>query len=336
MQQISQRLPLNKIIDHPVNASIYRDNFDDDLVESIKQNGVLTPIVVCKHAGGSYVCLSGHRRRQAAGVLGLTEIPCLIYREEIPDWQQVLMVVESNRQRTKTVEVLARETEALAKAKEQQATARKKAGKKAVDDLGSHVNAGSKKDGRALEQAAKETGLGGHVHAKKAIEVVAKIDELEKAGQTEAAEELRETLNEKSVSAAHRKAKGEEPPPEPETTPEIVLDAFDCPVPEDLAEVFRTRDDYHDVLNLVTQLKKAVNGLLNGPGGRWLHKTEVDSLIRDLRRTIDFGQPYTECGMCQRDPKKREKCDACKHRGYVNEMAYGNQTQAGKDWIKAR
>ena len=63
---IKQDLALSKIIDHPINASIYRDNFDDELVESIKANGVLSPIVVCKHPGGSFVCLSGHRRRQAA------------------------------------------------------------------------------------------------------------------------------------------------------------------------------------------------------------------------------------------------------------------------------
>ena len=327
---IKQDLALSKIIDHPINSSIYRDNFDDELVESVKANGVLSPIVVCKHPGGSYVCLSGHRRRQAAKLAGLTEIPCLMYREDLPEWQQVLIIVESNRQREKTVEMLARETEALAKAKEQQAAARKKAGKKVADDLG--VN--SPEGRRAITEAAKETGLGARQKAERAIEVVAKIDELEAAGQTEEAEELRETLNEKSVSAAHRKAK--QPEPEPEASPEIVLDAFDCPVPEDLADVFRARDDYREVLNQLTQLKKAVNGLLNGPGGRWLHKTEVDSLIKDLRRTIDFGQPYTECGMCQRNPKKRETCDACKHRGYVNEMAYGNQTQAGKDWIKAR
>jgi len=40
--------------------------------------------------------------------------------------------------------------------------------------------------------------------------------------------------------------------------------------------------------------------------------------------------------MCQRDPKKRETCDACKHRGYVNQMAYGNQTAAAKVWLESR
>ena len=194
----------------------------------------------------------------------LTEVPCLLYREDLPEWQQVLIIVESNRQRAKTVEMLARETEALAKAKEQQATARKKAGKKASADLRENFPEGSE-EGRAMAEEAKETGIGSRPTAKKAIEVVKKIDELEAAGQTEEAEELRETLNQKSVSAAHRKATAEE---DAETKPESdeVFDVFGVPVPDDLAEIFATRDDYAAVLNQVTQLKKAVNGLLNGPG----------------------------------------------------------------------
>jgi len=330
---IKQDLALTKIIDHPINASIYRDNFDDELVESIKANGVLSPIVVCKHPGGSYVCLSGHRRRQAAKLAGLTEVPCLMYREDLPEWQQVLIIVESNRQRAKTTEMLARETEALAKAKEQQAAARKKAGKKAPEDLVSNLKQGSKKDGLALEQAAKETGLGGHVTAAKAIDVVHKIDELEAAGQTQAAEELRETLNEKSVSAAHRKAKDPEPEP---VANDAVLDAFKKPVPDELAEVFASREEYREVLNLLTTVKKRLNEILKGPGGRWLSKTEVDTNLADLRRCVDFGQPHTECGMCQRDAKKRVTCFACKNRGYVNQMAFGNQSAEAKVWLESR
>jgi ParB-like chromosome segregation protein Spo0J len=332
---IKQDLALSKIIDHPINSSIYRDNFDDELVESVRQNGVLSPIVVCKHPGGSYVCLSGHRRRQAAKLAGLTEVPCLMYREDLPEWQQVLIIVESNRQRAKTTEMLARETEALAKAKEQQAAARKKAGKKVSDDLGLNLAAGSEK-GRAIVQAAEQTGIGSRMTAEKAIDVVHKIDELEAAGETEAAEELRETLNEKSVSAAHRKAKQPEPEPEDETTGPVILDAFDIAVPAELAEVFVYRDEFKRVLSLLTQVKKAVNELMKTPGGKWLHKTDIDSQFMDLRRAIDFGQPYTVCGMCRGDAKKQASCDGCKHRGFVNEMAYGNQTAEAKEWIKSR
>lgn len=333
---IKQDLALSKIIDHPINASIYRDNFDDELVESVKANGVLSPIVVCKHPGGSYVCLSGHRRRQAAKLAGLTEVPCLMYREDLPEWQQVLIIVESNRQREKTVEMLARETEALAKAKEQQAKERLKTRKKAVDEPCKDFNKAAGEPGRAMEQAARETGIGSHVTAKKAIEVVAKIDELEKAGETAAAEELREVLNEKSVSAAHRKAKQPEPEPEDETTGPVILDAFDIPVPAELAEVFVYRDEFRRVLSLLTQAKKAVNELMKTPGGKWLHKTDIDSQFMDLRRAIDFGQPYTVCGMCRGDAKKQASCDGCKHRGFVNEMAFGNQTAEAKEWIKNR
>ena len=332
---IKQDLALSKIIDHPINSSIYRDNFDDELVESVRQNGVLSPIVVCKHPGGSYVCLSGHRRRQAAKLAGLAEVPCLMYREDLPEWQQVLIIVESNRQRAKTTEMLARETEALAKAKEQQAAARKKAGKKVSDDLGLNLAAGSEK-GRAIVQAAEQTGIGSRMTAEKAIDVVHKIDELEAAGETEAAEELRETLNEKSVSAAHRKAKQPEPEPEDETTGPVILDAFDIAVPAELAEVFVYRDEFKRVLSLLTQVKKAVNELMKTPGGKWLHKTDIDSQFMDLRRAIDFGQPYTVCGMCRGDAKKQASCDGCKHRGFVNEMAYGNQTAEAKEWIKSR
>lgn len=333
---IKQDLALSKIIDHPINSSIYRDNFDDELVESVRQNGVLSPIVVCKHPGGSYVCLSGHRRRQAAKLAGLVEVPCLMYREDLPDWQQVLIIVESNRQRAKTTEMLARETEALAKAKEQQAAARKKAGKKASDDLPKNFTEGSPEAGEALDLAAKETGIGSRPTAKKAIEVVKKIDELEAAGQTEEAEELRETLNEKSVSAAHRKAKDPKPEPEDETTGPVILDAFDIAVPAELAEVFVYREEFKRALSMLTQVRKVVNELMKTPGGKWLHKTDLDSQFIDLRRAIDFGQPYTVCGMCRGDAKKRESCDGCKRRGFVNEMAFGNQTAEAKEWIKSR
>lgn len=333
---IKQDLALSKIIDHPINASIYRDNFDDELVESVRQNGVLSPIVVCKHPGGSYVCLSGHRRRQAAKLAGLTEVPCLMYREDLPEWQQVLIIVESNRQREKTVEMLARETEALAKAKEQQAKERLKTRKKAVDEPCKDFNKAAGEPGRAMEQAARETGIGSHVTAKKAIEVVAKIDELEKAGETAAAEELRETLNEKSVSAAHRKAKQPEPEPEDETAGPVILDALDIAVPAELAEVFVYRDEFKRALSMLTQVRKVVNELMKTPGGKWLHKTDIDSQFIDLRRAIDFGQPYTVCGMCRGDSKKQASCDGCKRRGFVNEMAFGNQTAEAKEWIKSR
>jgi ParB-like chromosome segregation protein Spo0J len=326
---IKQDVELAKIIDHPINASIYRDNFDDDLVESIKQNGVLSPVIVCKHSGGSYVCLSGHRRRQAAKLAGLTSVPCLIYREEVPEWQQVLIIVESNRQRAKTVEMLARETEALASAKAQQAEIRKKAGKKSESDL----RANSPEGRRSVAEAAKETGLGARKKAEQAIAVVHKIDELEAAGESEKADELRATLNEKSVLAAHKAATEE---PEEKAVGAGPVDHFKKPVAADFAEAFATRDEFKALLSDLTQIRKKLKSLATGPGGKWLHLQEAESALKDLRVVVDFAQPYTECGFCQRDPVKRETCDGCKHRGWVCEKAFGNFTNAAKAWVEGR
>lgn len=59
-----------------------------------------------------------------------------------------------------------------------------------------------------MDQAAKATGLGSRKTAEKTIEVVHKIDELKAAGDVTTAAELADTLNNKSVKAAHDKATG--------------------------------------------------------------------------------------------------------------------------------
>ena len=205
---ILQELPLEKILNHEVNLSIYGTKIDDDLVKSIEKIGVTHPIHVVKHKGGSFVCLSGHRRKQHAQIAGLTKINCLVARQEMTEAEQVVFLCESNRQRVKTTEQLARETEALSEAYGTVAKERQKRGKKPEPDLVKNVSQGRAEDNLAITQAAKETGIGSRPTAEKAIEVVHAIDAATEAGDTETAEELRETLNNKSVKAAHEKATG--------------------------------------------------------------------------------------------------------------------------------
>jgi ParB family chromosome partitioning protein len=69
----------------------------DALVESIKQQGILSPLIVRPSETGEYEVISGHRRLHAAEKAGLTEVPALIYplsREEA-----AIAVVDSNLQR---------------------------------------------------------------------------------------------------------------------------------------------------------------------------------------------------------------------------------------------
>jgi hypothetical protein len=86
----------------------------------------------------------------------------------------------------------------------------------------------------------------------------------------------------------------------------------------------------------LTQLKRKLKALSSGAGGKWLHYQEAESALKDLKIIVDFAMPYTECGFCQRDAKKRQSCDACKHRGWVCEKAYGNFTNAAKGWVQSR
>ena len=54
---------------------VLEDESMDELVESIKQSGVLSPIVARPHPEGGYEILSGHRRVKACELLGIEEVP---------------------------------------------------------------------------------------------------------------------------------------------------------------------------------------------------------------------------------------------------------------------
>ncbi len=337
MQTVYQKLRLNQIIDHPINHAIYADNFDDDLVESVRVNGVLNPITVCKHPGGSFVCLSGHRRRQAAKLAGLTEVPAMVIRDDVPEYLQVIMVIESNRQRDKTPEQKTRETTELAKARAFEAKTRMKAGKKQESDPRKNFSEGQDDSKRALAQAAKETGLGSRPTAEKAIKVVEKIDELTAAGETVKAEQLREVLNTSSVSKAARLAETiDELEEEAEPKPETVVDELGKELPTDLHAVFLARANLEAFMRQLSKMKTELVELCDSEEGRWIDRQHAETLLKDLRSAVKFGLPHTECGDCRRDPFKRATCKTCKARGWITAKGFDVIGKDGRQWLEAR
>lgn len=78
--------------------------FDDDdmfeLTESIRKNGMITPLIVRKK-GTRYELISGHRRKHACELLGHGEIACSIV--DVTDDEAIIMMVDSNCQRTKVL-----------------------------------------------------------------------------------------------------------------------------------------------------------------------------------------------------------------------------------------
>ena len=90
-----QSLPVDKIKpfhDHPFH--LYEGERLDDMVESIREHGVLKPMILRKKGRG-YEMLSGHNRQNAARIAGLTEIPAIV-KEGLTDEEAYIYVIETN------------------------------------------------------------------------------------------------------------------------------------------------------------------------------------------------------------------------------------------------
>lgn len=80
---------------HPF--KVIDDEKMSELKESIKVNGILSPVLVRPDGKGGYEMISGHRRMHAASMLGLDIIPAIV--KEMSDDEAVIVMVDSNVQR---------------------------------------------------------------------------------------------------------------------------------------------------------------------------------------------------------------------------------------------
>ena len=90
-----QSLPIDKIKPFPNHPfHLYEGERLDDMVESIREHGVLIPVIVRKKGRG-YEMMAGHNRRNAAEIAGLTEIPAVV-KEGLTDEEAYVYVIETN------------------------------------------------------------------------------------------------------------------------------------------------------------------------------------------------------------------------------------------------
>ena len=90
-------IPLSEIDDFPDHPFQVRLDEDmDQLVESVKERGVITPITLRQKADGRYEIVSGHRRRKACELAGLATVPAEI--KELTRDEDIILMVESNLQ----------------------------------------------------------------------------------------------------------------------------------------------------------------------------------------------------------------------------------------------
>ncbi len=80
---------------HPF--KVLDDDKMTDLIESIRENGILNPVIVRPNEAGNYEMISGHRRLHAAGIAGLDKIPAIV--KEMTDDEATIVMVDANIQR---------------------------------------------------------------------------------------------------------------------------------------------------------------------------------------------------------------------------------------------
>ncbi len=95
----TKEIQLSLIDDFPNHSfKVLLNNDMDELVDSIKTQGLITPIIVRPKPDGRYELIAGHRRKKACEIAGMKTIKAEI--RELNDKEAVLLMIDSNLQRS--------------------------------------------------------------------------------------------------------------------------------------------------------------------------------------------------------------------------------------------
>ncbi|MBR6800854.1 MAG: ParB/RepB/Spo0J family partition protein [Eubacteriaceae bacterium] len=93
-----RNIPLSEITDFPNHPfKVKNDEKMHEMAESIARYGVINPVLVREKQDGGYEMISGHRRKMASELAGLSEIPCII--KDMTDDEAIVAMVDANLQR---------------------------------------------------------------------------------------------------------------------------------------------------------------------------------------------------------------------------------------------
>ena len=91
-------IPIKLIKDFPNHPFKVKDDEKmNDLVKSVKERGVLYPLLVRPRSDGTYELISGHRRKRAAQKLNIDSVKCIV--KDLSDDEATILMVDSNIQR---------------------------------------------------------------------------------------------------------------------------------------------------------------------------------------------------------------------------------------------
>ena len=95
-------LPAAEISDFPDHPfKVRMDEEMEQMVESVKERGVLSPVLVRPMPDGGYQMVSGHRRKLASELAELPTVPCIV--RELTDDEAIIIMVDSNLQRERVL-----------------------------------------------------------------------------------------------------------------------------------------------------------------------------------------------------------------------------------------
>ncbi len=194
VKELIQNVAPSALKINPLNFSLYGDEaLDPQLIESVKTTGVQVPLIVTK----GNVVIAGHRRLRVVLELKMESVPVIV-REFHDPLSADAALVENNRQRIKTNEMLGKEALKLAEIEAQRAKQRQKEGGSSKRDKKA---LGPGEAGAVRDNVGKKVGVSGPT-AQHLMATTKALEELVKKGKEKEADELRAALN-KSVSRGH-------------------------------------------------------------------------------------------------------------------------------------
>ena len=94
----TQKIEIGRIHAFPNHPfKVLDDEKMDTLVDSIRENGILNPVIVRPDQSGNYEMISGHRRLHAAKIVELKKVPAIV--KEMSDDEAIIKMVDANIQR---------------------------------------------------------------------------------------------------------------------------------------------------------------------------------------------------------------------------------------------
>lgn len=201
LEEAADNLPITGVVElvethclhpNPLSDSIYGSAVPESLVQSIMDNGISQPLVVCKP---TLKLISGNTRLRIAKQLGVRQVPVLFLDVEFTREEEENLIVAHNSARVKTNEMLVREYMSFLRIE------KKLAEQRVANGRGRSERVQNFTPSKSREIAAKKVGVS-YTSLEAGVKVVEAIDRLIDQGRLDDAKRLRGVLEKNGYSPA--------------------------------------------------------------------------------------------------------------------------------------